>query len=375
MPTSPRTDATRRPIRLALALGVLALLLAASLLVLQPFLVAGAWAVVIVVTGWHGMLWLQRRLGDRRWAAITVLMLGLLVLLVLPLTIAIAAAVANAGEIAERAKQITTLRLPPPPDWVAALPFVGAKVVELWQQFASAGIEGLMARLAPYAGTFTRTLIARAGDVGFILVEIGLALGFAVILFARGEETAALAHRLGRRLAGRTGSDAVHLATRAIRGVALGVGGTAVVQSVLAGLGLAAAGVPFAAFLTAVTFVLCIAQLGTPLVMLPAVVWVYWTGATGWGTALLVWSIVIGAADNVIRPLMIQRGVDMSFWVVFTGVVGGLLAFGLVGLFIGPVVLAVVGMLMERWLAQDDSNDRVSPGDEVADKAVPPAAG
>lgn len=360
MPAFSRTDGARRPIRLALSLTVLALLLAASLMVLQPFLVAGAWAVVIAVTGWHGMLWLQARLGGQRWAAITVMVLGLLLLLVLPLTIAIAAAVANAGEIAERVKQIGTLRLPTPPEWVGSLPFVGSRAMELWQQFASAGVEGLLARLAPYAGIATRTIIAKAGDFGFILVEMGLALGFAAMLFARGEEAAALAHRLGRRLAGRTGSDAVELTTRAIRGVAIGVGGTAVLQSMLAGLGLAVAGVPFAAFLTAVTFVLCIAQLGTPLVMLPAVVYVYWTGATGWGTALLVWSVIIGTADNVVRPLMIQRGVDMSFWVVFTGVVGGLIAFGLVGMFVGPVVLAVVGMLTERWLARPDPLDRAA---------------
>ncbi|MFG5408300.1 AI-2E family transporter [Piscinibacter sakaiensis] len=285
MPRTVRSEASRHPIRLALALGVLALLLAASLRVLQPFLVSAAWAVVIVVTGWPTMLALQQRLGGRRWAAITVLMLGLLVLLVLPVMAAVGAAVANAGEIAERIKQLGTLDLPAPPAWVAGLPVIGERLVALWQQVAAAG------------------------------------------------------------------SDAVDLAMRAIRGVAIGVGGTAVLQSVLAGLGLAAAGVPFAALLTAVIFVSCIAQLGTPVVMLPAVIYVYWTGETGWGTALLVWSIIIGTADNVVRPLLIQRGVDLPFWMVFTGVVGGLIAFGLVGLFVGPVVLAVVGMLAERWLS------------------------
>ncbi|GAP35384.1 hypothetical protein ISF6_1155 [Piscinibacter sakaiensis] len=330
---------------------MLALLLAASLRVLQPFLVSAAWAVVIVVTGWPTMLALQQRLGGRRWAAITVLMLGLLVLLVLPVMAAVGAAVANAGEIAERIKQLGTLDLPAPPAWVAGLPVIGERLVALWQQVAAAGIEGLLARLAPYAGAVTRAFIARAGDIGFILVEIGLALGFAAMLFAQGEDAARSAARFGRRLAGRTGSDAVDLAMRAIRGVAIGVGGTAVLQSVLAGLGLAAAGVPFAALLTAVIFVSCIAQLGTPVVMLPAVIYVYWTGETGWGTALLVWSIIIGTADNVVRPLLIQRGVDLPFWMVFTGVVGGLIAFGLVGLFVGPVVLAVVGMLAERWLS------------------------
>ena len=227
---------------------------------------------------------------------------------------------------------------------------MGAKLLLLWEQITAAGIEGLLTRLAPYAGTATKRILAEASGFGFILVEFMLALAFSVLLWVQGEEAAVLVDHIGRKLAGRRGHDAVVLATQAIRGVALGVGGTAVVQSVLAGIGLTVAGVPYAALLTAITFAMCIAQLGTPVVMIPAVAWLYWTGDNGWATGLLVWSLLIGTADNVLRPLLIKRGVDLPFWLVFTGVVGGLLAFGLVGLFIGPVVLAVASMLLDRWL-------------------------
>lgn len=346
---------SRRPIGTALALAALAGIGIAAFQVLQLFLIAGLWAIVIVVSTWPLLLWLQARLKGRRWAAVTLLSLGLLLLLVIPLTLAITGAIVNAGEIAERAKHLTTLKLPAPPDWLVQLPFIGAKALVLWEQIAAAGVEGLLARLAPYAGAVTKRALAEASGLGFILLECLLALGFAVLLYLQGEAAANLVRRLGVRLAGELGNEAVQLTTQAIRGVALGVGGTAVVQSVLAGLGLMIAGVPYAALLTAVTFVFCIIQLGTPIVMLPAVAWVYWVGSsgsgdTGWAIVLLVWALIIGAADNVVRPLLIQRGVDLPFWLVFTGVVGGLFAFGLVGLFVGPVVLAVASMLITRWL-------------------------
>lgn len=357
MPPAAPHDSGRhtRLVTIALGLAVLAGVVAASVRIVQPFTIAFLWAVMIVVASWPGLLWLQARLGGRRWLAVTTMILALLLLLVVPLTLAVGAAITNADEIADRAKLLSTLRLPGPPDWLGELPVVGERLVLLWQRWTGAGMEGLMAELTPYAGALARRALSQASGFGFILVECLLALAMAALLFARGEEAAHLMRRLGGALAGPTGHDAVTLATQAIRGVAVGVGGTAVVQSVLTGLGLALAGVPFAALLTGVTFVLCIAQLGTPLVLVPAVAWLAWSGDTGWAIALGVWALIIGAADNVVRPLLIQRGVDLPFWLVFAGVVGGLLAYGLVGLFIGPVVLAVASMLLTTWL------DRASP--------------
>lgn len=342
-------------IRTALVIGFLAALGAASLKILQPFLVAFLWAVIIVVASWPAMLWLQQRLGGRRWAAVSLLTLALLVLLVLPFSLAITAAVVNAGEIAERVKTLDSFRLPALPTWITELPFFGDKAIALWDQVATAGLEGLLGRLAPYAGAMTKGIVARASGLGFIVVEAALALAFVALLYLRGEAAARVVQRIAARLAGPRGANAVVLATRAIRGVALGVGGTAIVQSVMTGIGLSLAGVPFAALLSGLALVLCLVQIGTLPVLVPAVIWVFWSGSTGWGIFLLIWSIIVGTADNVLRPLLIQRGVDLPLWLVFTGVVGGLIAFGLVGLFIGPVVLAVASMLIGNWL--DDGED------------------
>ena len=160
--------------------------------------------------------------------------------------------------------------------------------------------------------------------------------------------------RFARRLAGERGEGAVVLAGQATRAVALGVVVTAIVQSAAAGIGLAVCGIPYATVLTAIVFVLCIAQLGPILVLLPAVVWLYWSGQPVWGTVLLVWTLVVGTLDNVLRPILIRRGADLPLLLILAGVIGGLVSFGIIGLFVGPVVLAVTYRLLGSWVADVD---------------------
>ena len=132
---------------------------------------------------------------------------------------------------------------------------------------------------------------------------------------------------------------------------------TALLQSVLGGVGLALAGVPVPAVLTAVMFMMCIAQLGPGLVLIPAVVWLYWSGEPGWGTFMLVWSIIVISLDNIVRPLLIRKGAHLPMILLLAGVIGGLIAFGLVGIFLGPVVLAVAYTLLQAWMSDDPIPD------------------
>jgi len=145
----------------------------------------------------------------------------------------------------------------------------------------------------------------------------------------------------------------VRLAAQAIRGVALGVVVTALVQSVLGGIGLAVAGVPFAAILTAVMFIFSVAQVGAVPVLIPAVIWLYWSGSTGWGTFLLIVTVAVGTLDNFLRPILITKGADLPLLLVFSGVVGGLVSLGLIGIFVGPVVLAVAYTLLGAWINEE----------------------
>jgi predicted PurR-regulated permease PerM len=143
------------------------------------------------------------------------------------------------------------------------------------------------------------------------------------------------------------------LSGNAIRGVALGVGVTAIVQTTLGGLGLAIAGVPFAGLLSAVMLMLCIAQIGPSPIIVPAVIWLFWQGdQTGWAIFLTVWGLFTISIDNFIRPVLIKRGADLPLLLILLGVLGGLMSFGLIGIFLGPVVLAVTYTLTLSWLHQ-----------------------
>ncbi len=195
--------------------------------------------------------------------------------------------------------------------------------------------------------------MGQVGSIGLLLVQFLLTVVIAAILYANGEAVARGADLFARRLAGPQGENAVHLAGQAIRGVALGVVVTAILQSTAAGIGLAVVGVPFAAILTAVIFMLCIAQIGPGLVLIPAVIWVYSTRGAVWGTGFLVWAIFCSTFDNFLRPMLIKQGADLPLLLIFAGVIGGLIAFGVIGLFIGPVVLAVAYTLLVDWVSQD----------------------
>jgi predicted PurR-regulated permease PerM len=348
--TSP-TDHVRQDLtRTTLAVISLLLLIAASLWVLRPFLAAGVGATMLVVSTWPLLKALQARLGNRRAPAVALMTLGLLLLLILPLWAAIDTIARHADQVTALARTLADSGLPQPPQWVGAVPVVGEKVAAAWAHTAQAGPDGLVARLAPYASDAAKWVMGQAGGVGGMLVYFLLVVILSSILYADGEAAARGVRRFGRRLAGERGESSVVLAGQAIRAVALGVGVTAVVQTVLGGLGLALAGVPFASLLSAVMLMLCIAQLGPALVLFPAVAWMYWTGENAWGTVLLVWSLVVTALDNVLRPVLIKRGADLPLLLIFAGVIGGMLGFGLIGIFVGPVVLAVTYTLLEAWI-------------------------
>jgi len=335
-------------------------LIGASFWILRPFLGAIIWATMIAVATWPAMLAVQRWLWGNRALAVTVMTLALLSILVVPFSLAIGTIVTNVDSIVGWAKSLATFKMPPPPAWLEKLPLIGEKTTEAWEQATAAGIEGLAAMAAPYAGDAARWFVAEVGSFGLVIFQFILIVVFSAILYARGERTAAGVMRFARRLAGMNGENAVHLAGQAIRSVALGVVVTAIAQSVLGGIGLAIARVPFPAVLTAVMFMLAVAQIGPILVLVPAVVWVYWSRGSGWGTFLLLWSLVVGTMDNFLRPVLIKKGADLPLLLIFAGVIGGLIAFGLIGIFVGPVVLAVGYTLLDAWVNREDTAARAA---------------
>lgn len=339
--------------RVTLAVAFLCALVGVSLWVILPFLGAAIWATMIVVSTWGGMLRLQALLWNQRWLAVTMLSVALLLVLFVPLSLAIVAVVDHADEIIIWIASLQSLHLPPPPAWVAEIPVIGPKAAELWQRAVTSGVGGLTRNAKPYAAMIVSWLAARLGGVGWLLLQFLLTVLIAAIMYSTGEKAARMLRRFGRRLAGERGEDAVILAARAIRGVALGVVVTALVQSALTGIALALAGVPFAALLAGVTFMLCVAQIGPLPVLAPAVGWLYWADHFGWATFLLVCTVVVTTCDNVLRPFLIKQGADLPLLLIFAGVIGGLISFGLVGIFVGPVVLAVCYTLLDAWVKEE----------------------
>jgi len=348
------SDRGRDLTRVTFGVLFIGLLLGASLWILRPFLGPAIWALMVVVATWPLMLRLQGLLWGRRSLAVTAMTLLLLLLFVVPLVLAIITIVGNADRLVEWARIAADYRLPDaPPAWVTALPMVGSLIDSAWQQSAALGLRDMLPRLSPYAGDLTRWFVAEVGSIGVLLLQFLLTVVIAAVMYGYGEEGARLVRRFAHRLAGERGDGAAVLAGNAIRGVALGVGVTALAQAVLGGLGVALAGVPFAPLLTALMFMLCIAQVGPVPVLLAAAGWAFYDGSTGWAIFLVVWSGFVGTVDNFIRPVFIRMGADIPLLLIFAGVIGGLFAFGLVGIFVGPVLLAVSYTLLEAWMDEE----------------------
>jgi len=346
--------------RTTIAVFFMVILGAAALWILRPFVFAMVWAAMIVVALWPAMLGVQARLGGKRWAAVTVMTVGLLLVLVMPLSFAIMGVVAHTEDVGEWAQTLRQVRVPPAPTWVEQVPVAGPRIVATWNDVARMPQEQLVEKLQPYARAAASWLIAKVGSVGMLIVQFLLTVLIAAIFFARGESVAGGLLGFFRRLAGVHGENVLILAGSAIRSVAIGVVLTALIQSTLGGIGFAVAGIPFAALLTVIMFVLGVAQIGPAPILIGAVAWMYWTSDSAWiPSALLVWCLFVGVIDNVLRPILIQRsGGDLPLLIVFAGVIGGLLSFGLVGIFLGPVVLAVVYTLLKAWVGGEAKCDQ-----------------
>jgi predicted PurR-regulated permease PerM len=333
------------------------LLIVAGFWVIRPFLTPLVWAVIISVATWPAMLKVQVLLRGKRWAAVTVMSLGLLMLLVVPLLLAVTSFTDKSDEIMEWIRSLSTQTITVPPPWLEKIPAVGPWLADKWRYAASSNSQELSARLVPYVKQIVSWFISQAGSVGVMILNFLLTVIIAAVLYAQGETASRGAFLLARRLAGENGEKTLALAAKAVRGVALGVVLTALIQTAIAGTGLAIAGIPAYALLTGIIFMFCIAQIGPILVLVPSVIWMYWSGQPLLGTVLLVFSIVATTIDNFIRPFLIRKGANLPLLLIFAGVIGGLVAFGIIGLFIGPVVLAVIYTLLQAWV---DESDRLS---------------
>lgn len=338
-------------------LGCLAILfmLLISLWLLRPFLLSLVWAGLVVIATWPVMLKIQYWMGGRRAPAIFIMTLLLIAFFVFPLIL-------MAGSLLDISEKINF--------WVSTghlqsllateelrhIPFIGPQLYLRWQSIIADHGHELLAQLQPLLRHAAVSLFTQLGHLSQFLINVFIMLIISVLFYANGEVVGNGITRFAKRLAGDRGAMAVILGGQTVKAVASGIVVTAACQSTLGGIGLAVCGVPGATALSVLMFVLCLAQIGPALVMLPATAWMYWHGISGWASVLLVWSLIIGSMDNILRPLLIRRGADLPIILILSGVIGGLLTFGMVGLFIGPVVLAVSWRLLAIWVNELDIN-------------------
>ena len=385
---------THRTLRLDQVLGwaVLCLLLIGCVTVLKPFVSAVLWAVVLCFSLWPVQRRFTQWLGGRRTLAALLTTLSIALVLVVPVVVIGAGVADDARALATATRKWMEAGPPQPPVWLEKIPVLGRQAKEYWIEFGEDAAR-LMRELKPAVDDPTlsatnrvalaadspsqpspqpqpspteqesrlvkvlkslvvsaRTAMLRAGlAIGRGLVEVILSVFLTFFIFRDG---AVVADRLTTgvaRIAGERGKHLLEVAGRTVRGVVYGILGTALVQGVMAAIGFVIAGVPGAALLGLLTFFLSPVPVGPPLVWVPAVIWLFNQGRTGWAIFMLIWGLGVSSVDNIVKPWLISQGSQMPFIVIFFGVIGGALAFGVVGVFLGPTLLAVTYRIVEEW--------------------------
>lgn len=345
-----------------ITLVVLAVLVAGVYLVLRPFLSAIAWAAILVATTWPVFHWMVSRAG-RPAVAATVMTLLILTVVVAPFFIVGATLAENADRVGEYTRGIIARGPPEPPAWVAQLPLVGERASAYWASLAH-DTTGLLAELRRFVDP-VRDFVFRAGAVvGEGLLQLTLSVLIAFFFYRDGEAIMERVRAAVSRISPARGAHMLDVAGATTRAVVYGILGTALAQGVLMAIGLYIAGIRAAPLLGLVTFFLSPVPIGPPLVWIPAGLYlIFGAGETAWGIFLLAWGFfIVSSVDNVLKPVLISRGSDLPFMLVMLGVFGGVIAFGFIGVFLGPVLLALGFVLIKEWASPAHSqHDRNEP--------------
>jgi predicted PurR-regulated permease PerM len=327
------------------AVVVLALL---CLLVLRPFISAALWAVILCFTTWPLFLSLEEMLGGRRTLSALIATLFLAAVIVVPVAILGATLADNVSALISASQKLIREGPPSPPDWVASIPLVGSHIADYWNYLNEGSTVRLqeLARLLPAA-----KVIALWGGSALAegIFQITLSLIIAFFFYRDGHAAAAQLQVSLRRIAGERGDRLLDLAGATIRAVVYGILGTSLLQGVVAAIGFGIAGVPGAVSLGFVTFLLSLVPGGPPIVAAPAAFWLYRQGSLPWAIFMMAWGLMVGMLDNVVKPLLISRGGSTPMILVMLGVLGGALAFGVIGMFLGPTLVALGYSLFEQW--------------------------
>jgi predicted PurR-regulated permease PerM len=296
--------------------------------------------------------------------------IGLMLVILVPFTVIGFTLADQVRELTVAARKWIDAGPPAPPEWLQKLPVVGKRVTDAWQSAAadSAKLLALLRRLLEPASAL---LLGLGVAIGRGLIHVALSLFICFFLFRNGTKTAERLNAGLVRIGGDRAEHLLNLAGTTVRGVVYGVLGTALIQAVLAGIGFLIARVPGAGVLALLTLFFSLLPMGPPLVALPAALWLYHQGSTGWAIFIMVWGFAVGSVDNFLKPWLISRGSTTPFLLILFGVLGGALGFGFIGLFLGPTLLAVGYRVVEEWFAQRSVPDAASGTPAIVEEYSP----
>lgn len=333
-------------------------LLGACLWVLTPFAAGLFWAAVMAFASWPLMRLLTRAMNGHESLAAAVLTLGWITLVALPLVWLGINLAAHVSQLADLAQRFQLKGLPPPPDWLADLPLVGPYAAQRWKAIEVQGA-ALFSNVQPYLGQLGNWLLARSATIGGSIMDLALSLVLVFFFYRDGPHLAIFIQSLLHRLIGLRAGYYSTLIADTIRRVINGVIGTAIAQALLAMIGFWIVGAPAAVALGVLTFGLSLIPMGPPLIWLPLTGWLAWRGEYGYAIFLGLWgTFVVSGVDNLLKPYLISRGGSLPLVVVLLGVFGGMFAFGFMGLFLGPTLLAVSYRLLMDWVSDGAAAER-----------------
>lgn len=365
-------ESTRR-IEMMAGIALLALLVGGTILVLRPFIASLIWATVLAYASWPVYEVVLRRLHGRVGPAALVMTLLLLLLIVAPFAIMGTSLADSAGVLVRLLREAMDRPLPEPPAWLESLPLVGSYLTGKWTALMHEDLGEILLQVRQYLQQLPLKdwAIVAAGALGQGVVLITLSVLICFFFYRDGPTITARVHAVMERLAGHRAKQLIEVTAGTISRVVNGILGTALAQSVLAMIGFGIAGVPGVVMLGLLTFFLSIIPMGPPLVWGPAAAWLFFQDQQGWAIFLVVYGlVVISSIDNVVKPYLISRGGSLPLLLVFMGVIGGILAFGFMGVFLGPVILAVSYVLLSEWV-RPAAKTAAPPQPD----SLPPAAG
>ncbi len=347
-----------RFIERVILLTLLAFLIFACLQIVRPFLGPLLWGIIITVSTWPLYRRLVERLGGRKKIAASILAVGLLVILVVPISLLVDSLAEGIAAVAGLLRDLTTVVLPPPPTWLPDVPVIGQTLDQQWRE-AMVDLPASLEQLRPYIGTATAQALSWGAELGVAAIQIVVAIAIAGILYVTGETAVKTLRRFVVRIGGEHHLGLLDVAGQTIRGVAAGIIFTAFLQAVLLALGLVVVGAPGTVLLGFLTFFLLVLQLPNFIIWLPVVIWLLYRDETGLAVFLTIWGfVIVSTIDNFIRPYLISQGAKLPLLLIFVGVIGGLLAYGFIGLFIGATLLGVGYTLFLSWLDEDPAPPR-----------------